>query len=96
MFVVMRMENAGQFETVRHFWYNIHDILVNRKRFTYWTRKGDRAMFDCVIVGAGFAGSVMAERLAAEQGKRYFLLNGAGISVVGTAMTAGGTPHALS
>lgn len=31
-------------------------------------------MFDCIIVGAGFAGAVMAERLAAGNGKRVLLI----------------------
>jgi UDP-galactopyranose mutase len=34
-----------------------------------------RAGFDCLIVGAGFAGSVLAERLAAASGKRVLLID---------------------
>ena len=32
-------------------------------------------MFDYLIVGAGFAGSVMAERLAAEAGKKVLIID---------------------
>jgi len=32
-------------------------------------------MFDYLIVGAGFAGSVMAERLAADGGKKVLLID---------------------
>ena len=31
-------------------------------------------MFDCIIIGAGFAGSVMAERLASQQNKNILLI----------------------
>ena len=34
-----------------------------------------RAGFDCLIVGAGFAGSVLAERLAAGSGQRVLLID---------------------
>ena len=34
-----------------------------------------RAGFDCLIVGAGFAGSVLAERLAAASGQRVLLID---------------------
>ena len=32
-------------------------------------------MFDYLIVGAGFAGSVMAERLAADGGKKVLIID---------------------
>ena len=32
-------------------------------------------MFDYLIVGAGFAGSVMAERLAADAGKKVLVID---------------------
>jgi UDP-galactopyranose mutase len=35
----------------------------------------DRSHFDVLIVGAGFAGSVMAERLAADAGKRVLIID---------------------
>ncbi len=38
-------------------------------------RPGGRARFDYLIVGAGFAGSVLAERLAAGLGKRVLLID---------------------
>ncbi len=31
-------------------------------------------MFDCIIIGAGFAGSVMAERLASQQNKNILII----------------------
>src|SRR5690606_41989940 len=34
-----------------------------------------RAGFDCLIVGAGFAGSVLAERLAADSNQRALLID---------------------
>ena len=37
-------------------------------------RKGDFCMFDVIVVGAGFAGAVLAERLASQQGKRVLLI----------------------
>ena len=38
-------------------------------------RSAPRAVFDYLIVGAGFAGSVLAERLAAASGKRVLLID---------------------
>jgi UDP-galactopyranose mutase len=39
------------------------------------TRSARRSGYDCLIVGAGFAGSVMAERLARDSGKRVLLID---------------------
>src|SRR6266852_5728034 len=39
------------------------------------TEKGEVLMFDYLIVGAGFAGSVLAERLASQAGKKVLLID---------------------
>ena len=49
--------------------------LIQRERRAVQSKVGKGAQYDYLIVGAGFAGSVLAERLAAGSGKRVLVVD---------------------
>jgi UDP-galactopyranose mutase len=52
-----------------------HDGERNATRFVPWVKSGEPREYDVLVVGAGFAGAVLAERLAAGSGKRVLVVD---------------------
>ena len=58
-------------------WARMHELLFRARRLPRQTRHplATRMQYDHLVVGAGFAGSVIAERLAAGAGRRVLVID---------------------
>jgi UDP-galactopyranose mutase len=71
---------SGWDQTAAHMWGLIEAQLVERQQVhpigspTHWPAPAPRA-YDVLVVGAGFAGSVMAERLASQSGLKVLVID---------------------